>query len=132
MNIKNKVSKKLKFNAKYNDDSDEMTEMDSNYSDPDNDLEDFEDLGLDADYSVGDFVLVKFCGKQSVAHYAGRIDAKVTCHTVVVAAEEVAGLVAEEEAVLAEEVVVVEVDSEEVEGVVVAAVGAMIRVLQNK
>nr|CAD7262524.1 unnamed protein product [Timema shepardi] len=61
----------------YNDDSDEMTEMDSNYSDPDNDLEDFEDLGLDADYSVGDFVLVKFCGKQSVAHYAGRIDAKV-------------------------------------------------------
>nr|CAD7575029.1 unnamed protein product [Timema californicum] len=62
----------------YNDDSDEMTEMDSNYSDPDNDLEDFEDLGLDADYSVGDFVLVKFCGKQSVAHYAGRIDAKNT------------------------------------------------------
>nr|CAD7456023.1 unnamed protein product [Timema tahoe] len=60
----------------HNDDSDEMTEMDSDYSDPDNDLEDFEDLGLDDDYSVGDFVLVKFCGKQSVAHYAGRIAAK--------------------------------------------------------
>nr|CAD7435095.1 unnamed protein product [Timema monikensis] len=58
MDIKNKVSKKLKFNAKCNDDSDEMTEMDSDYSDPDNDLEDFEDLGLDDDYSVGDFVLV--------------------------------------------------------------------------
>nr|CAD7571140.1 unnamed protein product [Timema californicum] len=42
----------------YNDDSDEMTEMDSDYSDPDNDLEDFEDLGLDDDCSVGDFVLV--------------------------------------------------------------------------
>nr|CAD7458656.1 unnamed protein product [Timema tahoe] len=58
MDIKNKVSKKLKFNAKHNDDSAKMTEIDSDYSDPDNDLEDFEDIGLDDDYSVGDFVLL--------------------------------------------------------------------------
>nr|CAD7426840.1 unnamed protein product [Timema monikensis] len=45
-----------------NDDSNEMTEMDSDYSDPDNDLEDFEDLGLDDDYSVGDFVLPEVIG----------------------------------------------------------------------
>nr|CAD7392314.1 unnamed protein product [Timema cristinae] len=43
-----------------------MTKMDSDYSDPDIDIEDFEDLGLSDDYSVGDFVLLKFCGHHEV------------------------------------------------------------------
>lgn len=57
--------------------------MGTDYSDIDNNLEDFHDLDLEipANFSLngGDFVLVKFCTKQTTAHFAGCVSNIDSC-----------------------------------------------------
>lgn len=50
--------------------------MDTDYSDSDNDLEDFADLEeqeIEVHVGVDDFVLVKFAGKKTTSHFAGLV-----------------------------------------------------------
>ncbi|KAJ8870482.1 hypothetical protein PR048_029504 [Dryococelus australis] len=74
--MKKESTNKLKFSTI--SDSDESDMMDIDYSDADNDFVDFEELTeVSVRPSVGDFVLVKFSGKETVTHFAGLISTEL-------------------------------------------------------